>query len=113
MKITVLGSNGMAGHVITSGLREDALLFDIISVARNDSLIKPDYLLDVTNFIELENLIKKIKPNVIINCIGLLNRTAEQNPHKAILINSYLSHFLEFITRIKSAMNWLSLYAFG
>ena len=89
----------MAGHVITTGLREDAFLFDTISVARNNSLIKPDYLLDVTDFIELEKLVKKINPNIIINCIGLLNRTAEENPHKAILINSYLPHFLEFITK--------------
>ena len=97
-KVLILGANGMAGHVITTGLREDAFFFDIISVARNNSSIKPDYLLDVTDFIELENLVKKINPNVIINCIGLLNRTAEENPHKAILINSYLPHFLEFIT---------------
>ena len=97
-KVLILGANGMAGHVITSGLREDSLFLDIISVARKDSLIKPDFLIDVTDFIELENLVKKIKPNVIINCIGLLNSTAEQNPHKAILINSYLPHFLEFIT---------------
>jgi len=97
-KVLILGANGMAGHVITTGLREDAFFFDIISVARNNSSIKPDYLLDVTDFIELENLVKKINPNVIINCIGLLNRTAEENPHIAILINSYLPHFLEFIT---------------
>ena len=98
-KVLILGANGMAGHVITIGLREDANFFDVISVARNNSLIKPDFLLDVTDFIELENLIKKIKPDVIINCIGLLNSNAEENPHRAILINSYLPHFLEFITK--------------
>ena len=48
-KVLILGANGMAGHVITSGLREDPLFLDIISVARNNSLIKPDYLLDVTD----------------------------------------------------------------
>lgn len=98
-KVLILGANGMAGHVITTGLREDALNFDVFSVARNNSLINPDFLLDVTDFIQLEELIKKIHPDVIINCIGLLNRTAEENPHKAILINSYLPHFLEFITK--------------
>ena len=98
-KVLILGANGMAGHVITTGLREDAFFFDIISVARNNSIIKPDCLFDVTDFIELEMLVKKIKPDVIINCVGILNRTAEENPHRAVLINSYLPHFLEFITK--------------
>lgn len=98
-KVLILGANGMAGHVITTGLREDAFYFDVISVARNNSIIKPDYLFDVTDFIELESLLKKIKPDVIINCIGILNRTAEENPHRAVLINSYLPRFLEFITK--------------
>lgn len=98
-KVLILGANGMAGHVITTGLREDAFYFDVISVARNNSIIKPDCLFDVTDFIELETLVKKIKPDVIINCIGILNRTAEENPHRAVLINSYLPHFLEFITK--------------
>jgi dTDP-4-dehydrorhamnose reductase len=97
-KVLILGANGMAGHVITTGLREDASYFDTISVARNNSIIKPDCLLDVTDFAELQKLIKKIKPDVIINCVGILNRIAEENPHRAVLINSYLPHFLEFIT---------------
>lgn len=98
-KVLILGANGMAGHVITTGLREDVFCFDVISVARNSSIIKPDCLFDVTDFIELETLVKKIKPDIIINCIGILNRTAEENPHRAVLINSYLPHFLEFITK--------------
>jgi dTDP-4-dehydrorhamnose reductase len=98
-KVLILGANGMAGHVITTGFRSDPSNYEVISVARTRSLIKPDILLDVTNFIELENLIKKTNPNFIINCIGLLNKTAEDRPDKAILINSYLPHFLENITQ--------------
>jgi len=100
-KILILGSNGMAGHVITLGLSKNQELYDVITVARNNSLIKPTYILDVSNFKELETLIGNIIPDIIINCIGLLNKTAEENPAKAILINSYLPHFLESITRSK------------
>jgi dTDP-4-dehydrorhamnose reductase len=98
-KILLLGANGMAGHVITTGLREDAFHFDIISVARNNSIIKPDCILDITDFVKLEKLVKKTQPAIIINCIGILNRSAEENPHSAVLINSYLPHFLEYITK--------------
>lgn len=98
-KILVLGANGMAGHVITIGLSEEIELYDVISVARRNSIIKPTYLLDVTDFKELGLLIKKVLPDIIINCIGLLNKSAEDNPDKAILINSYLPHFLEASTK--------------
>lgn len=98
-KVLILGANGMAGHVITTGLRDDPQNFEVISVARTKSKIKPDILLDVTHFKTLEDLIMKINPNVIINCIGLLNKASEEQPDKAILINSYLPHFLENITK--------------
>ena len=97
-KILILGANGMAGHILTTGLREDLTCFDVISVARKNSIIEPDLLLDVSNFKELESLVKNTKPEIIINCVGILNKTAEQNPDNAILINAYLPHFLESMT---------------
>jgi len=92
--IIVLGANGMAGHVITTGLRGDINNYNVISVARSSSEIKPTIILDVSNFVGLKSLIDSSNPDVIINCIGLLNKTAENNPDQAILINSYLPHFL-------------------
>jgi len=97
--IIVLGANGMAGHVITTGLREDKDNYKVISVARSSSEIKPSVILDVTDFIGLKSLINTSKPDIIINCIGLLNKTAENNPDQAILINAYLPHFLESTTK--------------
>ena len=98
-KILVLGANGMAGHIITIGLKESFNFYDIMSVARSNSIIKPTYILDVLNFKDLEALINTTMPNIIINCIGILNKNAENNPEKAVLINSYLPHFLEAITK--------------
>ena len=98
-KILVLGVNGMAGHVITNYLRSQQEDYEVIAVARTQSIIIPDVLLDVTDFEKLSNLIKNEKPDFIINAIGLLNEVAEKNPDLAILINSYLPHFLESVTR--------------
>ena len=97
--IIVLGANGMAGHVITTGLREDFNNYNVVSVARSSSEIKPTIILDVSDFVGLKFLIDSNKPDVIINCIGLLNKTAEDNPDQAVLINSYLPHFLESTTK--------------
>lgn len=97
-KIIVLGANGMAGHVITTGLKNDSS-YEVISVARSHSKIDPNILMDVTDFSSLKNLISNGNVDVIINCIGLLNKTAEDNPDQAILVNSYLPHFLESQTK--------------
>jgi dTDP-4-dehydrorhamnose reductase len=103
IKTLILGANGMAGHIITIGLREDYQNFDVISVSRNSSIIKPNILMDVSNFSKLEAVYKTYLPNVIINCVGILNKNAENNPDEAILINSYLPHFLEKITKNTSS----------
>jgi len=97
-KVLILGANGMAGHVITTGLKADDA-YEVISVARNKSVVNPTILMDVSNFDSLEILIKNTKADVIINCIGLLNTTAENNPDQAILVNSYIPHFLEAKTK--------------
>jgi dTDP-4-dehydrorhamnose reductase len=98
-KVLVLGANGMAGHVITLGLKEDINNFEVISIARSKSSIDLTYILDITNFKELDNIISNENPDVIINCVGLLNNTAEEYPDKAVLVNAYLPHFLEAKTK--------------
>lgn len=96
--IIVLGANGMAGHVITSGLMADSA-YKVISIARTKSLVGPDIIMDVTDFPSISRLIRNIDVDIIINCIGLLNKTAEENPDQAILVNSYLPLKLESLTR--------------
>jgi dTDP-4-dehydrorhamnose reductase len=98
-KIIILGANGMAGHILVKGLQEKSSGFSVIGVARNTSIIKPAVILDVTNFDSLKHLIETESPDIIINCIGLLNETAENNPDQAILVNSYLPHYLETLTK--------------
>lgn len=97
-KVIILGANGMAGHVITTGLKSDNA-YEVISVARSKSAINPTVLMDVSDLVSLAILIKNSKADVIINCIGLLNKTAENNPDQAILVNSFLPHFLEAKTK--------------
>ena len=96
-KILVLGIKGMAGHVVFNSL---PLLgkYDIFGVARNIKSTDKIFNLDVSNTIELDNLID-LKFDVIINCIGILNEDAEDNPDKAIWYNGYFPHYLEAKTK--------------
>lgn len=96
--VLILGSGGMLGHVINVRLRSLSDQFYVTDVARNENAMKPSIKLDVTEFPVLKKLIHEINPDVIINCIGILNTNAENNPANAILINSFLPHYLEKLT---------------
>ena len=101
-KILVLGSNGMAGHVLTLMLRDKSEQFQVCDISRTDSQIHPNTILDITDFDGLRSIITRFEPDVVINCIGLLNQIAEDTQDQAILINSYLPHFLEKLETGKS-----------
>jgi dTDP-4-dehydrorhamnose reductase len=101
-KIIIIGSKGMAGHVIRNFFLEDSL-FEVIDVARNDEYFKPTYQLDITDFNALKEILLKEMPCFVINCVGILNADAENYPDKAILLNSYLPHFLARICTSISA----------
>ncbi len=93
-KILVLGSTGMAGHVITTYFEESGA-YEVFNIAHKKKLNEKTYVLDVTDFIAFEALLDKEDFDIIVNCIGILNQYANANKDKAILLNSYLPHFLE------------------
>jgi len=101
-KILVLGAMGMAGHVIKTYLEETGAL-DVWGIARGDVSGNNMINMDVSDVVSLENLLTTDSFEVVINCIGILNKDAEDNPHKAIWYNSYLPHLLE---------NWGKVYHF-
>jgi dTDP-4-dehydrorhamnose reductase len=89
MKILILGSNGMAGHMIYHYLKETNK-YEIDTIARN----KATYNLDVTNFDELLK-INFDKYDYIINCIGLLVKESNENKNLAYLINGALPNIIK------------------
>ena len=97
-KIFVIGANGMAGHMIFNYLKSNLNNFEVLSITRKHKIYYSDYDLDINNLNNLELLILQKRPHTIINCIGLLNKNAEDNPSDSILINSYFPHFLEKVT---------------
>lgn len=94
-KVVVLGALGMAGHILVEKLNA-AGCYDVFGVARS---VGPNVetVLDVTDFIALEGYIKSIKPDYVVNCIGVLVSASVSDISRAILINSYLPNFLSKI----------------
>jgi dTDP-4-dehydrorhamnose reductase len=91
-KALVLGSAGMAGHIMTTYLDSKPDL-SVIGVARSETPFAAE-VIDVADFKALEAVINKHKPEYVINCIGVLVQKSANDLAQAILINSYLPHFL-------------------
>lgn len=92
-KVVVIGCKGMAGHVVKTYL-ESLGTYDVWGIARDVKLENNLINLDVSNIKELDDVLNKRVFDVVINCIGLLNKTAEDNPELAIWFNSYFPHLL-------------------
>ena len=91
-RILILGAGGMAGHVMAEYLAQKPE-YEIIRCARRAAT--PDtILLDVTEFSHVEDVLGEERPDIVINCVGMLIQTSRDRLHQAILINSYLPHFL-------------------
>lgn len=97
MKVLILGGTGMAGHTISIYFKEAG--HDVTAFSRS----KVDYCKningDITDFQNLKKLINEGQYDAIINAIGILNQNAEDHKSNAVLLNSYLPHFLSDTTK--------------
>ena len=96
MKFLVIGCNGMAGHMISLYLKEQG--HHVIGFARQRSRFVDTIIGDAVDFELLKNFVLRGGYDAVINCIGLLNQYAESNHPMAVLLNSYLPHYLAKIT---------------
>lgn len=92
-KVLILGCRGMAGHVIKAYL-EGIEAFETWGLARDVEHGNNIINLDIYDTQELEGILNSGCFDTVINCIGLLNDTAENNPELAIWVNSYFPHLL-------------------
>lgn len=97
-KILIIGIKGMAGHVIYNYLNKNTD-YKVFGIARNIAENNQEISLDVSDTDKLKEIITYHDFDAVINCIGILNKDAEDNPSKAIWFNSYFPHLLEEITK--------------
>ena len=71
MKVLVLGSTGLIGHQIYNYL-ESLQIYKLYNISNKRKLNENTINIDARNQVDLFSEIKKIEPNIIINCIGVL-----------------------------------------
>lgn len=89
MKLLILGSDNMVGHVVTAFFKECGN--DISEYGENDSII--------TDLDLLSKIIREGQFDAIINCTAIINQYAQADKISALKINSLLPVFLEAVTK--------------
>ena len=97
MKVLILGGTGMAGHTITIYFNEAG--HDVTAFSRSKVSYCNNINGDISDFENLKKIINEGQYDAIINAIGILNQDAEDHKSNAVLLNSYLPHFLSDMTK--------------
>ena len=101
MKIIVLGASGLIGSYM---FRELSKTFETFGTIRKSKIKYKDIALfksnkiidniDILNLDNLNKLLESLKPNIIVNCIGVTKRKISDNLLDVIKINSIFPHEL-------------------
>jgi dTDP-4-dehydrorhamnose reductase len=97
MRVAIIGSTGMAGTMITHYLKRQGTM-EVFEISRTEG-----YKVDVLSIEEVYTTLNKIKPNVVINCVGVLIKESQDNPDNAEYVNSTFPYILADICDILQA----------
>ena len=107
MRILILGSTGLLGNTLTKYFF-DRKYFQTFATVRNYSKIKLFnqkhhkkfvHIKNILDCKETEKIIKNIKPDILINCLGIINKKISNSnqSEEFISINSLLPYRLQKI----------------
>jgi dTDP-4-dehydrorhamnose reductase len=112
MKVLVLGASGMLGNAMVRKLSENQSL-EVYGTLRSVANLRhfdhhiADRLIpgiDVENQDSLVNILAKVGPDVVVNCVGLIKQLADaDDPLIALPINAMLPHRLSRLCSLGGA----------
>lgn len=112
-KVLILGGTGMLGHVLFEQLSQNEKL-DVYATTRGTEDFTRNYSnqlinkvregVDADNFDTVIRALASIRPDIIINCIGLIKQLPmASDPLTAITVNSQLPHRISLVCRTAGA----------
>ena len=93
-KVLLFGATGMAGHIAYYYLQSTER-YELINVVYRTKVVKDSIVVDVTDKNAVTKLVEEVRPDLIINCIGVLIKGSKEHPDNAIFINAYFPHLLK------------------
>jgi len=101
MRILLLGASGMLGNSVFTYLRH---YYDIYGTVRSNKTLKKDDKIitgiDVFDKNNIQHAYEIAKPDIVINCVGIIKQLDEAKEHyQSIYINSLLPHVLASMSK--------------
>jgi dTDP-4-dehydrorhamnose reductase len=111
MRILILGGGGMLGHTLVAALQEEfetwSTLRGSVGAYARHGLFAPERTfggVDVLNFDAVTEVMAKVRPDAVINCIGIIKQlAAATDPFLSVAINSLLPHRLHRLCQATGA----------
>lgn len=92
MKILIVGGNGMAGHVLVRYFQRQGKHH--VFYTTRDASDPGSLILDADDIAAVDRAVQLVRPDVIINAVGVLNHFADRDKIAAYHINGFLPHRL-------------------
>jgi len=112
MRVLVLGASGMLGNAMLRVLSEKAD-WQVYGTVRSESakrLFRPDIAVHIISGVDVEqqdsllHAFIQVRPDVVINCVGLIKQLVDaDDPLQAIPINALLPHRMARMCQLASA----------
>lgn len=93
-KVLIFGATGMAGHIAYYYL-QDTGRYEVVNAVYRTKLTEDSIVVDVTDKDAVTSLVRETRPDLIINCIGVLIKGSKDHPENAVYINAYFPHLLK------------------
>ncbi|MEF2967942.1 SDR family oxidoreductase [Paenibacillus sp. M1] len=93
MKLLILGGNGMAGHVLVDYFRRHGRHH--VFYTSRDPRDPEGLFLDAADSFLVEKVVEIVRPDIVINAVGVLNQFAAADKINAYHINGFLPHRLQ------------------
>lgn len=93
MKLLILGGNGMAGHMLVDYFKRQGK--HQVFYTTRDQHSPGGLFLDASESCMADKLLEIVRPDIVINAIGVLNHYAEEDRINAYHINGFLPHRLK------------------
>ena len=112
MKIMILGANGMLGHALVKSFMQDGN-FSVYATLRSSAFSSTTFNspklqivhdVDASHIETLEVAIKNVRPDVVINCIGLVKQYKDsEDIKKAMQLNAVWPHQVATLCALNQA----------
>lgn len=92
-RVLVIGATGMLGHMVHNYM-ESLGTYELFNSVYRTPLNDKSIVCDVKDQKAVADLFKKVRPNVVINCVGALVQESQNNPASGIYLNALFPYVL-------------------